>query len=89
VEATRASNKEPLSEAKNQEILALQRTKGSRWASIAKGLQTNRTGLQICDHFRSLKGLWSYGWIPHNAGFGFLDLAPSILHSNWFWDYIS
>jgi hypothetical protein len=35
---------------------------------------------------------WSlnnYGWIPHNAGFGFLDLAPSILHSNWFWDYIS
>jgi hypothetical protein len=30
-----------------------------------------------------------YGWIPHNAGFGFLDLAPSILHSNWFWDYIS
>jgi hypothetical protein len=25
-----------------------------------------------------------YGWIPHNAGFGFLDLAPSILHSNWF-----
>jgi hypothetical protein len=31
----------------------------------------------------------SYGWIPHNAGFGFLDLAPSILHSNWFRDYIS
>jgi hypothetical protein len=30
-----------------------------------------------------------YGWIPHNASFGFLDLAPSILHSNWFWDYIS
>jgi hypothetical protein len=30
-----------------------------------------------------------HGWIPHNAGFGFLDLAPSILHSNWFWDYIS
>jgi hypothetical protein len=30
-----------------------------------------------------------YGWIPHNAGFGFLDPAPSILHSNWFWDYIS
>jgi hypothetical protein len=30
-----------------------------------------------------------YGWMPHNAGFGFLDLAPSILHSNWFWDYIS
>jgi hypothetical protein len=31
----------------------------------------------------------AYGWMPHNAGFGFLDLAPSILHSNWFWDYIS
>jgi hypothetical protein len=28
-------------------------------------------------------------WIPHNAGFGFLDLAPSILRSNWLWDYIS
>jgi hypothetical protein len=32
---------------------------------------------------------WRYGWIPHNASFGFLDLAPSILHSDWFWDYIS
>jgi hypothetical protein len=31
----------------------------------------------------------NYGWMPHNAIFGFLDLAPSILHSNWFWDYIS
>jgi hypothetical protein len=30
-----------------------------------------------------------YGWMPHNASFGFLDLDPSILHSNWFWDYIS
>jgi hypothetical protein len=29
-------------------------------------------------------GVLTYGWIPHNAGFGFLDLAPSILHSNWF-----
>jgi hypothetical protein len=25
-----------------------------------------------------------YGWMPHNASFGFLDLTPSILHSNWF-----
>jgi hypothetical protein len=24
--------------------------------------------------------LVKYGWIPHNASFGFLDLAPSILH---------
>jgi hypothetical protein len=32
---------------------------------------------------------FAYGWMPHNASFGFLDLAPSILHSNWFWDYIS
>jgi hypothetical protein len=33
-----------------------------------------------------------YSWIGishNNAGFGFLDLAPSILHSNWFGDYIS
>ena len=36
-----------------------------------------------------IRGAGNYGWIPHNAGFGFLDLAPSILHSNWFWDYIS
>jgi hypothetical protein len=34
-------------------------------------------------------GDYGYGWIPHNASFGFLDLAPSILHSNRFWDYIS
>ena len=32
---------------------------------------------------------YRYSWIPHNAGFGFLDLAPSILHFNWFCDYIS
>jgi hypothetical protein len=25
-----------------------------------------------------------YSWISHNAGFDFLDLAPPILHSNWF-----
>jgi hypothetical protein len=52
--------KSPSVRRRTRRCLALQRTKGSRWASIAKGLQTNRTGLQICDHFRSLKGLWSY-----------------------------
>jgi hypothetical protein len=36
-----------------------------------------------------LQWIGLYGWIPNNAGFGFLDLAPSILHSNWFLDYIS
>jgi hypothetical protein len=29
-----------------------------------------------------------YGWIGHKSGSGFSDLAPSILHSNWFWDHI-
>jgi hypothetical protein len=28
----------------------------------------------------------SYGWMPHNAGFGFLDLTPSILLLRQFWD---
>jgi hypothetical protein len=28
----------------------------------------------------------SYGWIPHNASFGFLDLTPSILLLRQFWD---
>jgi hypothetical protein len=28
----------------------------------------------------------AYGWIPHNAGFGFLDLTPSILLLRQFWD---
>jgi hypothetical protein len=32
---------------------------------------------------------WYYGLIPHNASFGFLDLAPSILQSNWVCGYIS
>jgi hypothetical protein len=27
-----------------------------------------------------------YGWMPHNAGFGFLDLTPSILLLRQFWD---
>jgi hypothetical protein len=42
-----------------------------------------------CLHCWCQSCCYCYGWIPHNAGFGFLDLAPSILHSNWFWDYIS
>jgi hypothetical protein len=28
----------------------------------------------------------AYGWIPHNAGFGVLDLTPSILLLRQFWD---
>jgi hypothetical protein len=28
----------------------------------------------------------AYSWIPHNAGFGFLDLTPSILLLRQFWD---
>jgi hypothetical protein len=28
----------------------------------------------------------NYGWMPHNAGFGFLDLTPSILLLRQFWD---
>jgi hypothetical protein len=47
---------------------------------------TQATGV-VLDGNKS--GFGKYGWIPHNASFGFLDLAPSILHSNWFWDYIS
>jgi hypothetical protein len=27
-----------------------------------------------------------YGWIPHNASFGFMDLTPSILLLRQFWD---
>jgi hypothetical protein len=29
---------------------------------------------------------FTYGWIPHDAGFGFLDLTPSILLLRQFWD---
>jgi hypothetical protein len=28
----------------------------------------------------------TYGWMPHNAGFGFLDPTPSILLLRQFWD---
>jgi hypothetical protein len=28
----------------------------------------------------------AYGWMPHNASFGFLDLTPSILLLRQFWD---
>jgi hypothetical protein len=28
----------------------------------------------------------TYGWVPHNASFGFLDLTPSILLLRQFWD---
>jgi hypothetical protein len=44
-------------EAEDQEILTLQRTKGSRWASIAKELRTNRTGDQIRSRSLALAGI--------------------------------
>jgi hypothetical protein len=48
-------------------------------------------------HFKKIAGskvldedynsyLRKYGWMPHNAGFGFLDLTPSILLLRQFWD---
>jgi hypothetical protein len=42
------------------------------------------TGVDVMRH-----PVYMHSWIAHNASFGFLGLAPSILHSNWFWDYIS
>ena len=42
----------------------------------------NLTGSKVNEKLEFIKFL--YGWMPHNASFGFLDLAPSILHSNWF-----
>jgi hypothetical protein len=30
------------------------------------------------------EGVLTYGWIGHKSGSGFSDLAPSILHYNWF-----
>jgi hypothetical protein len=50
--------------AKDQEIIILQRTKGSRWASIAKELRTstsNRTGAQIRSRFLALTGIGCTG----------------------------
>jgi hypothetical protein len=29
---------------------------------------------------------YTYSWMPHNAGFDFLDLTPSILLLRQFWD---
>jgi hypothetical protein len=34
----------------------------------------------------SLLAHFQYGWMPHNASFGFLDLTPSILLLRQFWD---
>jgi hypothetical protein len=31
-----------------------------------------------------LRLLFFYGWIGHKSGSGFINLAPSILHYNWF-----
>ena len=64
--------------------------------SIFLGADTNYWAVETCLLEISVEQIgeitirpgW-YGRIPHNASFGFLDLAPSILHSNWFWDYIS
>jgi hypothetical protein len=54
------------------------------WSNQASRLATDEAFLLMAKI-----GVAGYGWIPHNAGFGFLDLAPSILHSNWCWDCIS
>jgi hypothetical protein len=63
-------------------------------AEGAAGLKVGKPDLQALWNPRAVTIVlcflsMAYGWIPHNASFGFLDLAPSILHSNWFWDYIS
>jgi hypothetical protein len=61
--------------------LTPRRTAGTWSTKIYGGRTTSGT------YFMAVQAI--YGWIPHNAGFGFLDLTPSILHYNWFWDYIS
>jgi hypothetical protein len=33
-----------------------------------------------------ITGGTGYGWIPHNAGFGFLDIAGPTLGQNHFFD---
>ena len=36
-------------------------------------------------HLYQVLNKFAYGWMPHNAGFGFLDLTPSILLLRQFW----
>jgi hypothetical protein len=50
-------NKAPLSEAEDQEILALQCAMGNSWTAVAKELGTSRTALKIRDRFLAHKGL--------------------------------
>ena len=56
---------------------AIEQLIGMKASQLPEATQS-RAGAQL------LSTKTQYGWIPHNAGFGFLDLAPSILHSNWF-----
>jgi hypothetical protein len=67
----------------------VQRATGQNWSTSLKIMGALGWGLWSYDDLVYRYRQLGYGWIPHNAGFGFLDLAPSILHSDWFWDYIS
>jgi hypothetical protein len=65
-------------EAQDRNVVMLQR------AMDALLIQTPGFEIVVKTINNEALGLRGYGWMPHNAGFGFLDLTPSILHSNWF-----
>jgi hypothetical protein len=46
--------------------------------------QLDIKGASICCTERGYISTVSYGWIPHNAGFGFLDITPATLGRIYF-----
>ena len=58
---------------------------------MAVGSIESRLGNPLNSHITCLamqdsKRIQRYGWTGQQSGSDFFDLAPSILHYNWFWD---
>jgi hypothetical protein len=58
---------------------------GGKEKAVAESQSTNNPkGFRVYAPSHAHCVITSYGWIGQQSGSGFFDLAPSILHYNWF-----
>jgi hypothetical protein len=53
-------------------------------SEAASGTEQDRDGTKNMGTASPLTEILAYGWTGQQSGSGFSDLAPSILHYNWF-----
>jgi hypothetical protein len=68
-----------------RDLIAIATTSGTRTALVGNDTIVSSTeeGAKSMANKRYIAAQ-HYGWIGHKSSSGFSDLAPSILHYNWF-----